>query len=40
MTVHVNGTDLMVERAGAGRPIVMVHGNGDDHTISTRPSAF
>lgn len=33
MTVHVNGTDLMVERTGAGRPLVMVHGNGEDHTI-------
>ena len=33
MTVHVNGTDLMVERTGAGRTLVMVHGNGEDHTI-------
>ena len=33
MFVHVNGTDLLVERTGEGRPLVMVHGNGEDHTI-------
>ena len=33
MIVHVNGTDLAVERTGTGRPLLMVHGNGEDHTI-------
>ena len=33
MIVHVNGVDLYAERTGEGRPLVMVHGNGEDHTI-------
>ena len=33
MIAHVNGIDLYYERTGAGRPVVLVHGNGEDHTI-------
>ena len=33
MTAHVNGIDLYYEMTGSGRPLVMVHGNGEDHTI-------
>ena len=33
MTVNVNGIDLYLEMKGKGRPLVMVHGNGEDHTI-------
>ena len=33
MIAHVNGIDLYYEKTGKGRPLVMVHGNGEDHTI-------
>lgn len=33
MIAHVNGIDLFYEKSGEGRPLVMVHGNGEDHTI-------
>lgn len=33
MKVHVNNIDLFYEKKGQGRPLVMVHGNGEDHTI-------
>ena len=33
MIAHVNGVDLFYEKTGQGRPLVMVHGNGEDHTI-------
>ena len=33
MIIHVNGIDLFYEKTGNGRPLVMVHGNGEDHTI-------
>lgn len=33
MIAHVNGIDLFYEKTGSGRPLVMVHGNGEDHTI-------
>ena len=33
MIAHVNGMDLYYEKIGEGRPLVMVHGNGEDHTI-------
>jgi len=33
MIAHVNGIDLYYETTGAGRPLVMLHGNGEDHTI-------
>ena len=33
MTAHVNGIDLFYEVTGSGRPLILVHGNGEDHTI-------
>ena len=32
MTVHVNGVKLYYERYGAGKPVILLHGNGEDHT--------
>ena len=33
MFANVNGTTLYYEKTGSGRPLVLVHGNGEDHTI-------
>ena len=33
MYVTVNGIDIYYEKTGEGRPLLMVHGNGEDHTI-------
>ena len=33
MTIYVNGIDLYYEKSGEGRPLIMVHGNGEDHGI-------
>lgn len=33
MTIYVNGVDLFYEKTGEGRPLIMVHGNGEDHGI-------
>ena len=33
MIAKVNGVELYYEKSGEGRPLVMVHGNGEDHTI-------
>lgn len=33
MIAEVNGIQLYYEKCGEGRPLVMVHGNGEDHTI-------
>lgn len=33
MTVSVNGVELYVEKSGQGPPLIMVHGNGEDHGI-------
>ena len=33
MFIEVNGIKLFYEKTGAGRPLVMVHGNGEDHKI-------
>ncbi len=32
-SVHVNGVTLHYVVAGAGKPVVLVHGNGEDHGI-------
>lgn len=33
MTINVNNTELYYEVCGSGAPLIMVHGNGEDHTI-------
>ena len=33
MTIKVNGVTLFYEMIGSGAPLIMVHGNGEDHTI-------
>jgi pimeloyl-ACP methyl ester carboxylesterase len=33
MYAHVRGIDLFYEKCGSGRPLLLVHGNGEDHTI-------
>ena len=33
MIAKVNGIELYYEKCGEGRPLVMVHGNGEDHSI-------
>ena len=33
MIAHVNGIDLFYEKTGSGRPLLMVHGNSEDHSI-------
>lgn len=33
MFQHVNGIELYYEVKGTGSPLLMVHGNGEDHTI-------
>lgn len=33
MIAEVNGIQIYYEKNGTGRPLVMVHGNGEDHTI-------
>ncbi|MCL1811767.1 MAG: alpha/beta hydrolase [Methanomassiliicoccaceae archaeon] len=36
MRVHVNGIDINYETEGKGRPIILLHGNGEDHRIFDR----
>ena len=33
MLARANGIDVFYERSGAGRPFLLLHGNGEDHTI-------
>ena len=33
MLIGVNGIQLFYEKTGEGRPLIMVHGNSEDHTI-------
>ena len=35
MIAKVNGIDLFYEKTGQGPPLVLVHGNGEDHTVFT-----
>jgi len=36
MTIRVNGIDLYYEQAGAGPPLLLLHGNGESHRIFRR----
>jgi len=33
MTISVNGVELFYKKSGQGRPIILLHGNGQDHRI-------
>ena len=33
MIAKVNGVEIFYEKTGAGRPLILLHGNGEDHTI-------
>ena len=33
MFIGVNGIQLFYTKTGQGRPLIMVHGNSEDHTI-------
>ena len=33
MYIKVNGVELFYEKRGCGNPVVLLHGNGEDHTI-------
>ena len=39
MTVYVNGVDLYYEKSGEGRPLIMIHGYGEDHGIFDEAAA-
>ena len=36
MFITVNGYRLYYEKHGEGRPLILLHGNGQDHTIFDR----
>lgn len=40
MIIHVNGMDIFYEKTGSGRPLVMVHGNSEDHTIFNEAAEY
>jgi pimeloyl-ACP methyl ester carboxylesterase len=33
MYLKVNGIELFYEKCGSGNPVILLHGNGEDHTI-------
>lgn len=33
MFIEVNGTNLFYEKIGSGRPLILLHGNSQDHTL-------
>ena len=33
MIINVNGIDLFYEKTGSGHPVLLLHGNGEDHHI-------
>ena len=33
MYAIVNGLKLFYHKEGSGRPVILLHGNGEDHTI-------
>ncbi len=33
MKIKVNGTEIFYEKTGSGAPVLLLHGNGEDHTI-------
>ena len=33
MYIHINRQILFYEKTGEGHPLLLLHGNGEDHTI-------
>ena len=33
MFIHVNGVHLFYEKQGTGKPLILLHGNEEDHRI-------
>lgn len=33
MFIHVNGVRLFYEKQGTGKPLILLHGNEEDHRI-------
>ena len=33
MTININGLVIYYEKSGKGEPLILLHGNGEDHTI-------
>ena len=40
MKIAVNGVELNYEVIGSGEPLIMVHGNSEDHTIFNEAAAL
>jgi pimeloyl-ACP methyl ester carboxylesterase len=40
MIAKVNGVELYYEKTGQGRPLLLVHGNGEDHSIFNEAAAL
>lgn len=40
MIAKVNGVELYYEKSGEGRPLILVHGNGEDHSIFNEAAAI
>ena len=39
MIAKVNGVELYYEKTGQGRPLLLVHGNSEDHSIFNEAAA-
>ena len=40
MKITVNDVSLYYEIIGAGQPLIMLHGNGEDHTLFNKAAAI
>ena len=40
MTIELDGIRLFYEKSGEGKPLLLIHGNGEDHTIFDKTIAL
>lgn len=40
MKANVNGVDLFYKKQGKGPPIILLHGNGEDHNIFSETASL